>query len=193
LTGSPSPDAVGGSPAEHSTPVRIALIGLRATGKSTIGARLAERLRLPFHDSDQLLAARGASPSRVLREEGLASFRARESAVVRELATQPRGVLALGGGAIESPEVRAALAPWARVLLDAPDEELLRRMASADAPERPPLTDLSPAEELGRLRAERASLYTSLATVMIRTEDCSVDAVVDRIIAGLDSGGGGAR
>ena len=173
--------------APERPPRRIALVGLRGSGKSSVGVLLAERLGIPFSDSDQTLTDRVASPAELIRDRGLDAFRALEAKVVVELSRAPEGVLALGGGAVESADVRAALATWWVVHLDAPDEHLLARINSDNA-DRPAITDLSPAAEIAHLRDRRAPLYSSVAAVMITTGEREPSEVVAAIVERLAEG-----
>lgn len=160
---------------------RIALIGLRGSGKSTVGSKLAARLGVPFHDSDDAVTARhGRTPAELIRGEGEAEFRRREHEVVADLATESHGVLALGGGAPCDPRNRAVLASWTVVLLDAADAELHRRLALDDT-DRPPLTDAGNAE-VAVLRERRWSDYLALDPLVIATDDLDADAVAGVIL-----------
>jgi len=87
----------------------VALGGFMGTGKTTVGARLAERLGLPFVDMDAELAERfGELPEQFARD-GEQAFRLRESALVSELCDGVPRVVATGGGAWVSPGNRARL------------------------------------------------------------------------------------
>lgn len=190
------------------TITRIALIGLRGAGKSAVGRDLAARLGLPRFDSDEEIALRvGRMPGEILRTDGEPEFRRVEEAVVLDLLGRPEGVVALGGGAILSEATRRALASWCVVLLDAPDEVLLERcrrdaLSDADATraskgpddgdsprsqrvDRPPLTSLSPAEEVAELRRIRFPLHQSLATLTLDTSGGTVEALVSSLLREL--------
>lgn len=81
------------------TPIR--LIGYRGTGKSTVGARLAQQLGWPFYDADaELETDAGCTIREIFATEGEASFRDRETATLTRLVELPKIVLATGGGAI---------------------------------------------------------------------------------------------
>ena len=115
--------------------LRIVLIGLRGSGKSTVGEELAHHLDLPFFDTDREIARRwGQDPGVVLDEEGEAELRRRERLVVHELSAETRGVLALGGGAVLDDRNRRDLAAWQVVRVDAPDDVLHVRNESAYDP-----------------------------------------------------------
>ena len=81
-------------------PTSIFLIGMMASGKSTVGRRLAERLGWAFYDADREIEARCGVPiSYIFEKEGEAGFRARETQMLAELTAKHHVVLATGGGA----------------------------------------------------------------------------------------------
>ena len=86
----------------------IALVGLMGVGKSSVGRRLAHRLKLPFADGDvEIEEAAGMTVSEIFAALGEAEFRAGEARVIRRLLEGPPLVLATGGGAMMNPETRA--------------------------------------------------------------------------------------
>ena len=165
-------------------PPRVALVGLRAAGKSAVGRALAERWGVPSLDSDRAISeSTGRTPAEWLRDEGEARFREVESAVVVRLATESSGVLALGGGALTKPESVAALREWTTLWLDADDQELYRRMQD-DRP-RPPLTDHEPEDEIRALRSERETRYAAVASYRWDTTGRTIEEIVDAIVEEL--------
>jgi thiamine-phosphate pyrophosphorylase len=87
----------------------VVLLGPSGAGKSTLGPRLAAGLGLPFRDLDAALEAQaGQSIPQVFAAGGEASFRRLEREVLPGLLASP-GVVALGAGAWEQPEVRSAV------------------------------------------------------------------------------------
>lgn len=101
-------------------------------GKSTVGRALADRLGWSFVDTDAVLAARHGPIAAQIRDEGEATFRRREAAVVREV-RGPSKVIATGGGVFADPDLRRALGEhcWL-VTLDA-DLDLVRARVGGDA------------------------------------------------------------
>src|SRR5690606_20292966 len=88
----------------------VVLVGLPGTGKSTVGRRLAARLGCAFADSDVLIErAAGRTIPEIFAVDGEAAFRRLESDVIDNALRTFAGVLALGGGAVTSTVVRAAL------------------------------------------------------------------------------------
>src|SRR3546814_9713178 len=79
-------------------------------GKSCIGRLLAGALGLPFVDADkEIEAAAGCSIEDIFVAHGEAAFREGERRVIARLLTQPRMVLATGGGAFMDPETRTLI------------------------------------------------------------------------------------
>ena len=160
-----------------SVPTSIALVGMPAAGKTTLGRALAKDLGVPFVDLDESIAQSYAQQAgldqalpvgQTLEAMGESAFRLLERDLALECLARPeRQVLALGGGAVETQAVRAALRdahPAYRVgWVHAPLAELLRRR-ELDGPTRPRLTS-SPdlAGELRALFARRWPHYASLA------------------------------
>src|SRR5205814_10269868 len=112
---------------------QIALIGFMGAGKSTLGREAAARLERPYVDVDALIESReGSIPQ--LFEQGV--FRAVEERVAREaLMQEPRALIALGGGAVETPSVREALREHAvTVLVDVEVGTAWERVRGGDRP-----------------------------------------------------------
>jgi shikimate kinase/3-dehydroquinate synthase len=102
-------------------PSSIVFIGFMGAGKSSAARAAARVLGADFLDTDDLIAAEipGGSIAGFFREQGEARFRELEERIVLEALERPGAVVALGGGAVESERVRAALAghvtAWCRV------------------------------------------------------------------------------
>src|SRR5260221_9672699 len=78
----------------------VVLIGMMGAGKSTIGRRLAARLRLPFLDADiEIEAAAGMSIPDIFETHGEPHFRDGEARVIARLLDSGPAVIATGGGA----------------------------------------------------------------------------------------------
>src|SRR5262245_26081111 len=86
------------------------LVGYRGTGKTTVGRLLADKIGWAFADCDDFIeAAAGRSGADIFTVEGESGFRDRESAVLGQLSTQERTVIATGGGAVLRPSNRELL------------------------------------------------------------------------------------
>lgn len=164
----------------------IILTGFMGAGKTTVGALLAERLGWRFVDSDRVIEQRaGCTIAEIFSSQGEPAFRALEADTIRDLASEPHLVLALGGGAIEHAATRTTLRSLADrciVFLDAPFDTLICRCAQQpDAPVRPVLRDR---ERLAERWQSRLPLYRE-AHLTIPTAGLTPDAVAERILAAV--------
>ncbi len=155
----------------------LVLIGPRCAGKSTAGRRLAGRLGLDFIDTDAVIEARTGASIGGLIARGEAVFRAVEEKVVHDAVSGCDGVVALGGGAVMSPDSRSLLSLRGTVVwLDADPAVVARRLSSSP---RPALTALAPPEEARFLVEARRPLYASCATKRIDTSFLTPEEVCD--------------
>lgn len=155
---------------------RLILIGLRATGKSSVGKAIARLSGGTFLDLDDAVAAAAGSCSAhdafvTLGETG---FRALEAAALGDaLAEGSHTVIALGGGTPTAPGAEdllagARAAGWRIILLDAPDEVLAQRIRQAPGT-RPSLTGAAPDDEIAAIRARRWPTFGRLADAVLAT------------------------
>lgn len=161
---------------------RVVVLGLRCSGKSAVGRRLAALLGHTFVDVDEDVAdALGRTPDELIRAGEEARFRAAERASMSRLASRSGVVVATGGGAALAPDVLDTLCAGAFVvLLDAADDVLLSRLA---AEPRAALTALPPGPELARQRIERMPVYEARCQRVERTDLCDVDEVAESLAA----------
>ena len=143
----------------------IYLIGPRASGKTTLGKRLAERLDRPFLDLDAAFCEKyGETIADMVGRDGWDAFRLAEAAILAETAQQDGLVVATGGGVVLMPENRKLLAKGRVFYLQADPERLVERlMADLNAQQRPKLTELGLREEITATLAEREPLYLGCA------------------------------
>lgn len=95
---------------QSAPPRRIVLTGFMGSGKSTVGPLLANRLNWSFIDVDDVIADEaGCTIAEIFARHGEPAFRQVEHATIARLAARDALVLALGGGAIETPETRHLL------------------------------------------------------------------------------------
>ena len=174
----------------------IALMGLMASGKTTIGRLLASRLDLPFRDLDEVVELlAGKTVSGIFGTEGEARFRELELEALASIATGEDCVLALGGGSILNAGVRALLAKrfvtvWLQVVpATAAARAELQGALSASGNPRPLLAGVDGEAMLSRIMTERENLYRECASFAVSTENLSPDAVVEAISAVLDRAG----
>lgn len=167
-------------PVPDSTAWGPVLIGMRGSGKSTVAPLLAARLELAWVDSDRELEERHGAPVAELLAMGEKRFRAREATLLAELLQRPGTVVATGGGAVLHGPVRTRCRARFTAWLDAPPSVLLQRISGGG---RPPLTRLSPLEEVEHLLAEREPWYREASTLRVDVSHEPPQAVAERIAA----------
>ncbi|MEN6437367.1 MAG: shikimate kinase [Syntrophobacter sp.] len=171
----------------------IALIGFRATGKSAVGKIVARILGRVFIDMDQhLMASAGREIACWVRLEGWESFRSAESELLEALASRPGLVVATGGGVVLGAQNRRILArDFVTIWLKAPAQVIEERIASDSKSRatRPPLSNMSPDEEIRTLLHEREPLYAQSASIEIDTDGKSINEIADQIAKCLESAG----
>jgi len=153
-------------------------------GKSHIGRRLAQRLKLPFVDADhEIEKAAGRSIEDIFREFGEDEFRQGERRVISRLLDENKIVLATGGGAFMNDETREriiekSVSVWLRADLDL----LLKRTSRRD--NRPLLKTGDPREILQRLINERYPVYAN-ADITVDSVDGPGGTTVNRVVDAL--------
>lgn len=163
---------------------KAVLVGLPGSGKSTIGRRLAKALGVGLLDTDVAIEQRtGRSIADIFATDGEQEFRRIEEDVVRAALADHYGVLSLGGGAVTSPGVRAALAGHTVVYLEISAAEGVRRTGGNTV--RPLLAGPDRAEKYRALMAKRAPLYRRVATMRVDTNRRNPGAVVRHILSRL--------
>lgn len=174
-------------------PPAVALLGLRGAGKSTVGRRLARRLRVPFVELDRRIeAAAGLTLGEIFALHGEAYYRRLERAALERVLAEGRLVLATGGGIVASPSTfsllrRRTLCIWLRA---SPEEHWNRVVQQGD---RRPMADNPRAmAELRRLLQSRQPLYAKAAHV----EDTSgrgLEQIVEAVAAFVAKSRAGKR
>lgn len=171
--------------------MNILLIGLRCSGKTTVGRDVAARLGRVFVDLDDVTPeVLGVSDVREAWDRfGEPAFRRAETvALARELSKQGR-VVALGGGTptaelaaelIESERSRGAVKVF---YLRAAASVLQERLRAADRRNRPTLTVGDPIAEVPRVLAARDPLYTRLADHVLDANDKSPGEIAEALMA----------
>lgn len=159
----------------------IVLVGFMGAGKSTTGRLLAERLGLPFVDTDALIESQQeASIAELFAREGERGFRRIESRTVTRVLEGPEAVVALGGGAVTDPATCSAL-EWAKVVfLDVSFGEALSRL-QREGVDRPMLTLHDPKA----LYDDRAGVYGRIADVTLASDGRRPDDIADDIATAL--------
>jgi XRE family aerobic/anaerobic benzoate catabolism transcriptional regulator len=169
---------------------RVALIGLRGAGKSTLGRVAAERLGWELVELDkEIERAHGLSIGEILALYGQEGFRRREHAMLRELVARPGAmILATGGGIVaEALTFDLLLTSFLTVWLKAaPAEHMARVRQQGDL--RPMADDPTAMQELHAILTSREPLYAR-AHVTIDTSGLAVEAAAAKLIAAVAPAG----
>ena len=160
------------------------LVGLPGSGKSTIGRRLAKALDVDMLDTDAAIEQQTGRPiADIFGTDGEQEFRRIEEGVVRAALAEHDGIVSLGGGAVTSPGVRAALAGHTVVYLEITAAEGVRRTGGNTV--RPLLAGPDRAEKFRALMSQRVPLYRQVATIRVNTNRRNPGAVVRHIVCRL--------
>jgi shikimate kinase len=162
----------------------LVLVGMMGAGKSTIGRRLAARLRLPFLDADiEIERARGMTIPEIFETHGEDYFRDGEARVIARLLANGPCVLATGGGAFMRAETRDRIRDKAvSIWLKADADTIMKRVRRRA--DRPLLQTADPEATVNRLLSEREPVYQT-ADLTISSRDVPHERIVDECIDAL--------
>ncbi|WP_322059457.1 helix-turn-helix transcriptional regulator [Paraburkholderia sp. J63] len=169
---------------------RIALIGLRGAGKSTLGRMLAQELKVPFVELTRVIEQlAGCPPSEIHSLYGASAYRRYEQrALEAVIAEHPRAVIASPGGLVSEPATfNTLLAHCFTVWLQAAPEEHMRRVV-AQGDLRPMSGNREAMDDLKRILAGRSELYSRADMRFDTSEKTLADAYLqlrDRLAARL--------
>lgn len=162
----------------------VALLGVRGAGKSTLGARIARKLKVPFVELDQLIAREaGMTLSTIFEMHGEAYFRRVEREALRRFLDEtPRAVLATGGSLVTDAQTfemlrRRTLTVWLKARAR---DHWDRVVAQGDG--RPMRDRANAMSELTELLRARKPLY-SLASQVVDTSSMSLEEATSRIVS----------
>ncbi len=154
------------------------------TGKSTIGKRVAARLRRKFFDTDVLIEQEArTSIASIFAKKGEAYFRALEHDMIVRICQEKAVVIATGGGAMVSDENAACVKASGTVIcLTATPEVILARVQGNT--DRPLLHGNDPLGKIRSLLAARAEAYAK-ADLTIDTTTLDLERVVETVITAI--------
>ncbi|MFC9823650.1 shikimate kinase [Streptomyces erythrochromogenes] len=162
----------------------VVLVGPMGSGKSTVGALLAERLGVRYRDTDaDIVAAQGRPISDIFVDEGEPYFRELERQAVAAAVSGHTGVLALGGGAVLDEGTRELLTGLPVAYLSMDVEEAVRRVGLGAAR---PLLAVNPRRQWRELMEARRPLYTEVARVVVATDDRTPEEVAQTVLDALE-------
>lgn len=163
----------------------IALVGFMASGKSTIGKRLARKLKCAFFDTDDLVVGEHGTVSDIFYSEGESAFRKYEhDAIAHVLEEGHPGVIACGGGALSFEPSQKLLKKRAyRVFIKVTPEQVLERLRNSRTIR--PLLGPTPAlARIKQLYTKRMPQYAH-ADFVVEADGMSTAQVVDAIVEWL--------
>ena len=162
------------------TKSNVVLIGMPASGKSTVGVQLAKWLSMGFIDTDLLVQARAGMGMQSFQDaNGMEAYQTLECDVVKSLVCE-NCVIATGGSAVYCDRAMSHLKSIARIVfLDVPISEIKRRIG--DTSQRGVV--IQPGMSLDDLHAERHPLYLKYADVVIACSGKASDQVLTEIRA----------
>lgn len=157
------------------------LIGMMGSGKTSVGRAVADRLELPFYDTDSTVEANaGMTIGEIFDRFGEQRFRELETRAVKAIASQDDGVVATGGGVVLDPSnVEVMRSNGQTVLLNVDVDTLVSRVgAGAD---RPKVAD-DPGRSLRAIATAREDNYRTAADVVVAAVG-SIEEVASRVEA----------
>lgn len=160
----------------------IILTGFMGSGKSTVGMRLAERLKMEFVDLDrEIEKVTGMSVNQIFKRYGEIRFRSEENLMVEKLAKRNGLVIATGGGTVLREENMQILRNnGIIILLEASPEDIFARV-SRKRGTRPLLRKNLTIENIEAMLADRDPFYQQ-ADHRINTSGKDLDTIVKEIM-----------
>ena len=164
----------------------IYLLGMRGSGKTTVGKRLAEALQCAFVDTDALVVAEaGQSIEDIVAASGWEAFRGMEEAALAKAAELPGKVVATGGGIVLAQANRDLMYRTGVSFYLAADAGLLiaRMLRDPNTAQRPALTPLDLHDEVAKVMSEREALYMASMDHMLQAHRTVDELVEDALVA----------
>ncbi|MBS0236278.1 MAG: AAA family ATPase [Proteobacteria bacterium] len=169
---------------KHNVIKPIVLIGMMGSGKSTVGKRLARKLRLQFYDSDKVMESReGLSIVDIVEFKGWDYIQRKEREVIEEILGYGPVVLSTGGNSFIAQEIRQLiLQKGIAIWLQADFDTLYKRITRRNT--RPEFNVGNQHETLTNMLKEREAIYTE-AHISVASGNEDVACLVDKIITQL--------
>ncbi|PKN61732.1 MAG: shikimate kinase [Deltaproteobacteria bacterium HGW-Deltaproteobacteria-15] len=178
-------------------PMNVILIGYRASGKTSVGRRVAELLGYPFHDTDEIvMKAAGKTIRDIVDEGGWPLFREMEKGAIASISGKDGCVVALGGGAVLDEEnIKQVNENSLFIWLKADAETVVNRMRKDgnNGAQRPPLTGGGTWKEVAELLRSREEVYRKNANFIVDTAGRSIEESCKEIVRRLRKSEGGGQ
>ncbi len=164
----------------------IVLIGMPASGKTTIGKLLAKRLKTHIlYDTDSIIEkTAGMKISEIFEKYSEDYFRKLEYDTIKLLANGENKIISIGGGAFENPDSRGQLLNFGKVFYLKSDFDVLYYRISKDS-ERPLLAVENPKQALENLLKKREENYLK-AHYIIDINSKSDDEIINYILGSIN-------
>jgi len=166
--------------------MRIFIVGPMASGKSTLGKKLAQTLEIDFLDTDNEIEKKaGAEISWIFEVEGEDGFRERESKALQKSVEKDNVVISTGGGIVTIEENRDLMIAKGKVVyLKTPIEIQLKR--TENEKRRPLLSQGKREQTLRVLKEERDPQYEEIADITInqdqqKNRNVVIDEIIDKL------------
>lgn len=168
--------------------LNISIIGFMATGKTSVGKKLSEKLNLEFIDIDKLIEEKtNMTIAKIFKENGEAYFRQIEKETIEEVMNLKNLVISCGGGVCLDPEnIKNIRGKSKVILLEADPETIIKRTENDET--RPLLKDRKEKSEIKKIMEMRKDSYYKAADIIIDTNNKSVSDIVGEIIKKIGVG-----
>lgn len=157
---------------------------MMGVGKSTVGMKLAAKLKMRFVDSDELIAYEFASVSKLFELFGEEGFRKYETRVIKQVSGYTDTVLATGGGVpLSEHNMEMLVRNYNIIYLKATAPTIISRVSAIDHP----LIAVNTENSVKRIMNERKDIYKAYADIVVTTDRKSVDKITNEIIEKLQA------
>lgn len=166
--------------------MKLALVGFSFSGKTTVGAVLAQKLKLEFIDSDEIIQKTYGHISTIFSSRGEEYFRDIEEKIIKDIVMSKNNfVLSTGGGAVLSERTSALLKERTKTIwLKTSLENIIKRDTNKD--DHPMLAGSDRVKAVSELYLKRTDVY-SFADIAIDTDNKTAQKTADEIIKLINS------
>ncbi len=163
--------------------MNVILCGMMGAGKTTIGIKIAERSRLRWYDTDELIVDKHGKISDIFEYYGEAHFRKLETEIVKDLAKKDDLVISTGGGLVLKKENNQLLQQNGKIVFLRATLETLAKRLKVDG-NRPLLQTSTESirDRLSRLLSERTPVYEHAADYIVDVDGKTPEQIAEEII-----------